>query len=122
MTNQIIISGNLGSDPETKDVKGYKLTTFQLAHTPKKKQGDQWIEGETIWFRVVVWGDKGESIAGAYGKGTPVHVIGTFNVSTYVSKDGTEKTSLEINANEVLGNPMKTRRPVAPQYQETPGW
>ena len=123
MTNTLLISGNLGSDPETKDVKGYKLTTFSLAHTPRKKSGNDWVDGETIWFRVILWGDKGEAVAGAYRKGSPVTVIGAINISNYTAKDGTEKTAVEINATEVLANtPKPVKRVVSSFAEETPGW
>ena len=109
--NQIFISGNIGSDVQTKEVKGYKITSFSLAHTPRKKSGNEWVDGETIWFRVVIWGEKGEAVAGAYAKGSSVTVTGSFNVSSYTAKDGTQKSANEIIASEVLANPMKVKRP-----------
>ena len=53
--NQIIIQGNLGSDPEVKQTGEYELCNFSLAHTPWSKTKG---EGEPIWFKVTVWGNK----------------------------------------------------------------
>ena len=50
----IVIKGNLGTDPELKFTKNNKAyVSFSLAHTPRVKQGEVWIDGETIWFRAV---------------------------------------------------------------------
>jgi len=121
--NQIFISGNLGSDPEIKQVKDFQLCTFSLAHTPwSKTKGD----GETIWFRVNIWGSQGDAIARELRKGDSVSVVGKFGVSKYTAKDGTEKSANEITASDILIT-IKTARST-PDYgraatvQDVPGW
>jgi len=121
--NQIFISGNLGSDPEIKQVKDYQLCTFSLAHTPwSKTKGD----GETIWFRVNIWGSQGDAIARELRKGDSVSVVGKFGVSKYTAKDGTEKSANEITASDISIT-IKTARST-PDYgraatvQDVPGW
>jgi len=121
--NQIFISGNLGSDPEIKQVKDFQLCTFSLAHTPwSKTKGD----GETIWFRVNIWGDKGDAIARELRKGDSVSIVGKFGVSKYTAKDGTEKSANEITASDISIT-IKTARST-PDYgraatvQDVPGW
>jgi len=47
--NQIMIEGNLGSDPEIKMLKDEVLASFSLAHTPRKKINGQYEDGETIY-------------------------------------------------------------------------
>jgi single-strand DNA-binding protein len=99
--NQILITGNLGKDPEYKTIGESELAEFSLAHTPRKKdKSGTWSDGVTIWFRVQVWGAKASAVIDNLTKGATVMVVGTFNVSTY-SKDGAEKSVNEINANEV---------------------
>jgi single stranded DNA-binding protein len=121
--NQIFISGNLGSDPEIKQVKDFQLCTFSLAHTPwSKTKGD----GETIWFRVNIWGDKGDAIARELRKGDSVSVVGKFGVSKYTAKDGTEKTSNEITASDISIT-IKAARSTSSygkvaSIEDVPGW
>ena len=114
--NQIIIDGNLGSDPEIKQVKDYQICTFSLAHTPWSKAKGK---GDTVWFRVVIWGDKGAIAAENFTKGDTVQVIGQFGVSSYTAKDGSEKSANEITATDVTAVVKPVRRAAA---QDVPGW
>jgi single-strand DNA-binding protein len=98
--NQIIIEGNLGSDPELKAVRDETLSSFSLAHTPRKKVNGQYEDGETIWFRVTFWNSKSDSVIDNLKKGDRIVVIGKVNQSTYKTKDGETKTSLEIAGND----------------------
>lgn len=105
MSIQVTVKGNLGSDPELKFVKTGRgdtgLVTFSLAYTPRERKGEQWVDGETMWFRVVQWGEKAESLVDALSKGDTVIVAGSLKQSKFMGKDGTEKTALEINASDI---------------------
>lgn len=124
MSIQVTVKGNLGSDPELKFVKTSRgdtgLVTFNLAHTPRERKGEQWVDGETMWFRVVQWGEKGEVLVDALKKGDTVVVSGSMKQSKFIGKDGTEKTALEINASDigVVPKAAPKRRVEADQ----PGW
>lgn len=101
----IIVKGNVGNDPELKFVKtangDLALTTFSLAHTTKSKKNGEWVDGETTWYRVTVWGEKGEALIDNLEKGDKVLVSGTLKQTSYEAKDGTTKSSLEINVEEI---------------------
>ena len=101
----ITVKGNLGNDPELKFVKTGRGDTavlnFNLAHTPREKQGNDWVEGETVWFRVAVWGDKAELYADNLQKGTTILVKGTMKQSTFKGRDGSDKTAFEISASDI---------------------
>ena len=116
--NQIIIDGNLGSDIEIKQVKEYQIATFSLAYTPWSKTKGK---GETIWFRVVAWGDKGSVAAENFTKGDTIQVIGEFALSTYTAKDGTEKSAMEIIANTITAVVKPVRR-LNVVKEDVPGW
>ena len=95
--NQIIIEGNLGSDPEMKFFKDESLASFSLAHTPRQKVNGQYEDGETIWFRVTFWNSKSDAVVDSLKKGDKVLVVGKFSQSSFTGKDGVAKTSLEIS-------------------------
>jgi single-strand DNA-binding protein len=105
MSIPVTIKGNLGADPELKYVKTGRgdtaLVTFSLAHTPRERKGEEWVEGETIWFRITTWGEKGEIYVDALKKGDTVLVQGTMKQSTFKGRDGVDKTALEINASDI---------------------
>ena len=114
--NQIIVQGNLGSDPEVKQTGEYELCTFSLAHTPWSKTKG---EGEPIWFKVTVWGNKVEGVSRELRKGDSVTVTGKLGQSTYTNKDGVEKSSLEITATDVSIAIKATKKAAS---NEAPGW
>jgi single-strand DNA-binding protein len=131
MSIPVTIKGNLGADPELKYVKTARgdaaLVTFSLAHTPRERKGDEWVEGETIWFRVTTWGDKGEIYIDAFKKGDTVLVQGSMKQSTFKGRDGVDKTALEINATDIGLVPKAVRtssaRGQSPTSRtEAPGW
>lgn len=101
----INVTGNVGTDPEIKFFDGkngsFGVTSFSLGYTPSEKKGAEWVQGETIWFRVSVLGKQAEVIADAIKKGDKVLVNGAFKQSSYQAKDGTQKTGLEIKADSV---------------------
>jgi single-strand DNA-binding protein len=109
---EIKVKGRVGNDPELKFVtqEQLPLATFNLAYTPRSKKGNEWVDGETMWFRVAMFGKKAEAIVDAVKKGDEVLVLGALRQSTYKAKDGTDKNSLEINATEVT---------IVPKVQKT---
>jgi hypothetical protein len=69
----ITVKGNVGSEPELKfSANNNAWVNFSVAYTPRQKQGDQWADGETMWFRVVQFGVKAEATMDLIKKGDPV--------------------------------------------------
>ncbi|MCY7355361.1 MAG: single-stranded DNA-binding protein [Lysobacter sp.] len=100
--NKVILVGNLGNDPDTKYTQGgMAITTISLATTSvrKDKEGNQVEKAQ--WHRVKFLGKLGE-IAGEYlRKGSQCYVEGSINYDKYTDKDGVEKYSTEIVADEM---------------------
>lgn len=98
---EIKVRGRLGNDPELKQSNnGTNYCTFSLAHTPRKKINNEWVDGETQWYRVVMF-DKKADQAATLSKGDDVLVFGTVKLTSYTAKDGTEKHQLEITGAEI---------------------
>jgi single-strand DNA-binding protein len=112
MSIPIQIKGNVGTDPEIKFSKANKAwATFSLAYTPRTKQGETWIDGDTMWFRVVQFGEKAEQLVDLVSKGDKVFVVGSWKQSTYTTKEGVEKINLEINATDIYVAPKADKKP-----------
>lgn len=54
MVNEITLIGNLGADPEVKQLGDSALSNLSLATTRSYKKDDEWKE-ETQWHRVSLW-------------------------------------------------------------------
>ena len=121
----INVTGNVGTDPEIKFFEGkngsFGITSFSLGYTPSEKKGTEWVQGETIWFRVSVLGKQAEVIASAVRKGDKILVNGAFKQTSYQAKDGTQKTGLEIKADSVTLVP-KAGAPKSKTVKDEPEW
>ena len=119
---QATIIGHLGRDPEQRFTQGGdSVVSFSVATSRKRKD-----EETTTWWRVTMFGKRGETLAKYLGKGDPVLVSGEPFIREYEAKDGQMRQSLELVANDFafvgrseasggggVGNPT-TRRPEAP--------
>jgi len=101
--NKVIIIGNLGRDPEVRYTpNGAAICNVSIATTRnwKDKSSGEKVE-ETEWHRVVFY-DRLAEIAGEYlKKGRPVYVEGRLKTRKWTDKDGVEKYTTEIIANEM---------------------
>jgi single-strand DNA-binding protein len=100
--NRVTLIGNLGNDPEVKyTAGGMAICTLSLATTSVRKDKDgQQIE-KTEWHRVKLFGKLGE-IAGEYlKKGRQVYVEGRIEYGKFTGKDGVEKYTTDIIADEM---------------------
>ena len=100
--NKVILVGNLGDDPETKYTQGgMAVTTIRLATTSVRKDRDGNQQERTEWHRVKFFGRLAE-IAGEYlKKGRQVYIEGSLRTEKYTDKNGVERYSTDIIANEM---------------------
>jgi single-strand DNA-binding protein len=101
--NKVILIGNLGRDPEVRYApSGSAICNVTLATTRNwkdKNSGDK-VE-ETEWHRVVFY-DRLAEVAGEYlKKGRPVYVEGRLKTRKWTDKDGVEKYTTEVIADQM---------------------
>ena len=101
--NKVILIGNLGRDPEVRYTpNGSAVCNVSLATTRNWKSKDSGErQEETEWHRVVFF-DRLAEIAGEYlKKGRPVYVEGRLKTRKWTDKDGVEKFTTEIFADQM---------------------
>ena len=101
--NKVIIVGNLGKDPETRYApSGDAVTNIFVATTETWKDKASGEKREaTEWHRVVFFGKLAE-IAGQYlKKGSQVYLEGKLKTRKWQDKDGQDRFTTEINADEM---------------------
>ena len=98
--NSVEIIGNITKDIELKETStGVKYTRFSIAvNRPTKNENGEY---DTDFFNVVAWRKTAEFISNYFGKGKRIGITGRLQTGKYTDKDGVERTSTEIVANEV---------------------
>lgn len=99
---QIEVIGNAGGDAELKFIKGtrgdFAVANFSLGETPREKKNDEWVNGETIWWKVSVTGDLAEWCADQALKGKKLFIKGDLKAFEFTNKAGETKSGWEIRA------------------------
>ena len=107
--NTITVVGNLGRDPEFKDV-GDGLAKFSVAcgRRHKDRDTDEWVE-ETDWFNVSAWGWKASYVMDNLRKGEPVTVVGRMKSRRGEGRyEG--RTFWEVDAQHVQAGKRRVKR------------
>lgn len=101
--NKVQIIGNCGRDPETRYMpSGDAITNISIGITESWKDKNSGEKKEaTEWVRVAFFGKLAE-IAGQYlKKGSQVYIEGKMRTRKYADKDGVEKYTTEIIADQM---------------------
>ena len=101
--NKVILVGNLGADPETRAMpSGTTVANIRIATSESwkdKTSGEQ--QERTEWHRVALFGRLGEIAAEYLKKGSQVYIEGSIRTRKWQDKEGKERFSTEIVANEM---------------------
>ena len=101
--NKVILVGTLGKDPEVRYAQsGGAITSVSLATNEKWKDKNGEMQERTEWHRVKFFGRLAE-IAGEYlKKGGQCYVEGKLRTEKYTDKQGVERYSTDIIADEMM--------------------
>jgi single-strand DNA-binding protein len=91
----ITLVGNIGEPALRITATGKSMMTFGLA--VNRKVGE---EDKTTWFNIKCWGELAENLAEEIGKGDRLIVSGFIENEEYTDKDGNERKSTVVVANE----------------------
>jgi single-strand DNA-binding protein len=101
--NKVIVVGNLGRDPEMRSFpSGDQVANVTIATTDKwkdKQTGE--MKEATEWHRVVFNGRLAEIVGQYLRKGSQVYVEGSLRTRKWTDKDGQEKYTTEIRADQM---------------------
>ena len=101
--NKVILVGNLGADPETRYMpNGDAVANIRLATTESWKDKSSGEKKEiTEWHRVVFYRKLAEIVGQYLKKGSAVYVEGRIRTRKWQDKEGQERYTTEIEANEM---------------------
>lgn len=95
----ITVVGNLGQDPELRYTpNGHAVANFSVAVSYRANKE---AEEETTWLRITAWRSLAENVAETLSKGDRVIVVGRLTISSWETNDGSQRQSVEIQADHV---------------------
>ena len=100
----ITVVGNLVADPEPRvSQAGKAWVTFRIASTPRvrDRQSGDWSDGEPLWLGCRAYGEYADNIAASLTKGMRVIVQGRLTQRSYTDNQGQQRTSLDLEVEEV---------------------
>ena len=101
--NKVIIVGNLGKDPEMRSFpNGDQVANISIATTDRwkdKTSGE--MKEATEWHRINFNGRLAEIVGQYLKKGSQVYVEGSLRTRKWTDKDGVEKFTTEIRADQM---------------------
>ena len=98
----VTLIGNLTDDPEVRFTPGgTQVGSFRLAVTPRVREGDQWKDGDTSFFRINCWRELAAHAADSLSKGDRALVIGRLKARSWETPEGERRTVVEVEAEEV---------------------
>lgn len=89
--NKVMVIGNLGRDPETRQAGDSKVSNFSIAVTERYKGRDDTMQEKTEWVNIVFWGRQAEICEQYLRKGSPVYVEGKLETRSWDDKNSGEK-------------------------------
>lgn len=100
--NSVRLIGNLGQDPEIKNLDGdKKLAKFSIATKEIYKNESGERVTDTQWHNLSAWGNTATIVEKYLKKGKEVAIEGKLVTRTYTDKEGVKKYATEILVNEI---------------------
>ncbi len=109
MYQKIVLSGNLGRDPDLRFTpNGTPVTRFSVATSRSWTGADGQPQERTTWWQVSVWGKQAETVSQNLRKGSQVFIEGrmdpdpeTGGPKLWTDRSGQARASFEIVARRV---------------------
>ena len=101
--NQVIIAGNLGTDPQCNTLQnGTSVATISVGTNESYKDANGQVQERVEWHRVVFWSKLADIVRQYLRKGSAVLVSGKLRSRKYTDQTGAERTITEIIANDLV--------------------
>jgi single-strand DNA-binding protein len=99
----VTLQGYLGTDVTAKVAGEHTLAQFRVGCTPRRfhRASQSWTDGPTQWYSVTAWRQLADHCLQSLRRGDPVVVHGRLTVSTWVTRDGVELSSMDVEALQV---------------------
>jgi len=103
LENTVQLIGNLGADPEIKNLDGGKtVAKFSIATNERYKNKAGEMITDTQWHLVEAWGRTAEVIGQYVEKGNRIGIQGKLKNNRYTDKDGVNRIVSYVQCTELM--------------------
>ena len=100
MINRVVLMGRLVADPELKTTNtGISVTSFRIAVDRSYVKAG--AERQADFFDIVAWRSSAEFVCRNFSKGSLIAIDGQLQSRQYQTKDGQNRTAIEVVADNV---------------------
>lgn len=100
MLNRVVLMGRMVTDPELKKTNGgISVTTFRIAVDRSYVKAG--AERQADFFDIVAWRSSADFVCRNFQKGSLIAIDGQLQSRQYVTKDGQNRTAIEVIADNV---------------------
>ena len=100
MLNRVVLMGRLVADPELKTTNtGISVTSFRIAVDRSYVKAGS--ERQADFFDIVAWRSSAEFVCRNFSKGSLIAVDGQLQSRQYQTKDGQNRTAIEVVADNI---------------------
>ena len=121
--NKVILIGNLGADPEIREMPdGTKMAKFSIATTEKYKNREGDLISNTEWHTIVLWRRTAEIAEKFLKKGDSVCIEGKLKTRSWEDDNGVKKYATDIQGDSMtmLGSKRDSNNSQLESYSPPP--
>lgn len=119
--NVVVLIGRLTANPELRKTNSdISVARFSIAVDRRfARQGEQ---RQTDFINIVAWRQQAEFVSRYFSKGQLIGIEGSLQMNRYKDKDGNDRTSYEVVANNLhfVGPKANNGESAAPQQETAP--
>ena len=100
MINRVVLMGRMVADPELKTTNtGISVTSFRIAVDRNYVKAG--AERQADFFDIVAWRSAAEFVCRNFSKGSLIAIDGQLQSRNYQTKDGQNRTAIEVVADNI---------------------
>jgi len=117
--NQVQLIGNVGNDPEVREVQGgAKVASFRLATTERYTDRNGEKQSNTDWHNIVAWNKTAEIIEKLVRKGANLFIAGKLKTRQWQDQQGNKRYTTEVAVENIQILDRRTDAPASSQTEE----
>jgi len=121
MNPVITIVGRIGQEPEAVGSNGLRLRVATNDRVKNDATGE-WEDKNTSWWTVKAWKRLAEQSKDVLKKGQEVIIVGKVHEENWTDKEGTKRTSYEINAESIAVTTFSLSKNNSPSGDQFPSY